>query len=153
MHGVSTWKVDDQEKARGVDAISKSETSRIFSALDTVVAAVRALTDEHRYPWIAATSQKVCRWPRRQPSDGGSGQQNHFQPDQRPGRSDRDGHHRGPARCTPALCSFGLALTTVGTDWLLPALARSAVRRQSTEQVPTLPISAHCASGLRWPAV
>jgi hypothetical protein len=44
----------------GVDGVSKSEVSRICSALDTAVAAfrTRVLYGEHRYLWVDATYHK-----------------------------------------------------------------------------------------------
>ncbi|MCC7181684.1 MAG: transposase [Acidobacteria bacterium] len=61
VHGVSTRKVDDLAKARGVDGISKSAVSRICAELDAAVAAFRTrpLTGEHRYLWVDATYHKV----------------------------------------------------------------------------------------------
>jgi putative transposase len=61
VHGVSTRKVDDLLKALGLDGMSKSEVSRIFGELDTVVAAFRSrpLLGEHRYLWVDATHHKV----------------------------------------------------------------------------------------------
>ena len=60
MHGVSTRKVDDLMKALGLDGLSKSEVSRIWGELDTVVAAFRTrpLTGGHRYVWMDATYHK-----------------------------------------------------------------------------------------------
>jgi transposase-like protein len=61
VHGVSTRKVDDLVKALGLDGMSKSDVSRICSALDPLIAAFRTrpLTGEHRYVWLDATYHKV----------------------------------------------------------------------------------------------
>lgn len=61
VHGVSTRKVDDLVKALGLDGISKSEVSRMCSALDPLITAFRTrpLTGEHRYVWLDATYHKV----------------------------------------------------------------------------------------------
>jgi transposase-like protein len=61
VHGVSTRKVDDLMRALGLEGISKSEVSRICSALDTEVEAFRTrpIAGEHPYLWIDATYHKV----------------------------------------------------------------------------------------------
>jgi len=61
VHGVSTRKVDELMRARGLAGISKSEVSRMCGALDAEVEAfrTRAITGEHPYLWLDATSHKV----------------------------------------------------------------------------------------------
>ena len=60
--GVSTRRVEDLVEALGIASMSKSEVSRICSALDTEVEAFRSrsLTDEaYPYLWLDATYVKV----------------------------------------------------------------------------------------------
>jgi len=60
--GVSTRRVEDLVEALGIASLSKSEVSRICSALDTEVEAFRSrsLTDEaYPYLWLDATYVKV----------------------------------------------------------------------------------------------
>jgi transposase-like protein len=61
VHGVSTRKVDELMRALGLEGISKSEVSRVCSALDTEVEAFRTrpISGEHPYLWIDATYHKV----------------------------------------------------------------------------------------------
>jgi transposase-like protein len=61
VHGVSTRKVDDLMRALGLEGISKSEVSRVCSALDAEVEAFRTrpITGEHPYIWLDATYHKV----------------------------------------------------------------------------------------------
>ena len=61
VHGVSTRKVDELMRALGLDGVSKSEVSRLCSALDPVVEAFRArpLRGEHPYLWVDATYNTV----------------------------------------------------------------------------------------------
>jgi transposase-like protein len=62
VEGVSTRRVDDLVKAMGIDGISKSEVSRMASALDQVVTEFkeRPLSEgPYRYLWIDALTQRV----------------------------------------------------------------------------------------------
>jgi transposase-like protein len=62
VEGVSTRRVDDLVKAMGIDGISKSEVSRMASALDKVVTEFkeRPLSEgPYRYLWIDALTQRV----------------------------------------------------------------------------------------------
>lgn len=62
LNGVSTRRVDDLVRALGIDGISKSEVSRICTALDAEVAAFRgrSLADAPcPYLWLDATYLKV----------------------------------------------------------------------------------------------
>jgi hypothetical protein len=61
VHGVSTRKVDELMKALGLDGVSKSVVSRIWSVLDPLVEAFRTrpLVGEHPYVWVDATYHKV----------------------------------------------------------------------------------------------
>ncbi len=61
MHGVSTRKVKDLVQALDVEGISKSEVSRIFTALDEQVEAFRnrPLVKAYPYLWLDATHLKV----------------------------------------------------------------------------------------------
>jgi len=60
--GVSTRRVDDLVRTLGIASISKSEVSRICSALDTEVAAFRGRSlagEVYPYVWLDATYLKV----------------------------------------------------------------------------------------------
>jgi putative transposase len=61
VHGVSTRKVDELMRALGLEGLSKSEVSRVCSTLDAEVEAfrTRAITGEHPYLWLDATSHTV----------------------------------------------------------------------------------------------
>ena len=62
VHGVSTRRVDDLVRALGIEGISKSEVSRICTALDAEVAAFRGRSlagEAYPYLWLDATYLKV----------------------------------------------------------------------------------------------
>ncbi len=61
VHGVSTRKVDDLVRALGIEGISRSEVSRVCTALDERMEAFRnrPLTGEYPYVWLDATVVKV----------------------------------------------------------------------------------------------
>ena len=61
MHGVSTRSVDDLVKAKGMTGISKSQVSRLCSAIDGKIAAFlnRPLEGDWPYLWLDATYVKV----------------------------------------------------------------------------------------------
>ena len=62
VEGVSTRRVDDVAQAMGIEAISKSQVSRICAELDEVVAAWRARpldAGPYVFVWIDALTQKV----------------------------------------------------------------------------------------------
>jgi putative transposase len=62
LGGVSTRRVDDLVRALGIDGVSRSEVSRMCTALDAEVAAFRARPlgeVAHPYVWLDATYVKV----------------------------------------------------------------------------------------------